>query len=249
MTHPAFTLGDVELLGFWIGKFVLNGSDSAGTSASMIKTLPNVAAYSDKVEALWRNVTNSNLFAFRIPHNIGAGTNSRLQRNSEYSAVAYLTASRYGRGQGNPGSGKAANYLQQATLSTTNNVTGVYDMVGVSQVVMGNLNDTIASSGFSSLPDAKYIDTFSVTEIADCTSQCMGQGLSEVSGLDGATTTWVTAEAPWILRGQNSIFGYANSNGASVTSRIVLSIDNLWTGYCKNQDYAPVSCGPLKPEP
>jgi hypothetical protein len=247
MTHPAFTLGNVELPGFWMGKFVINGTESAGTTGTMIRTVPNVAAYSGTVEALWRNVTNSDWLAFRVPHSISAGTDSHLQRNSEYSAVAYLTASKYGQGLTEPTSGAAGTYLTAPAKSTTGNVTGVYDMVGVAQVVMGNLNDTVASAGFSALPDGKYIDTFSVGSVADCDSQCMGQGLAEVSGWAGATATWVSDSAPWVLRGQNSIFGYASSNGGAVTSRRVLSIDWLWTGYCRDQGYAPVLCAVLEP--
>jgi hypothetical protein len=121
-------------------------------------------------------------------------------------------------------------------------------MVEVPQYVMGNFDGTIGTSGFSSLPDAEYLDTFSFASVADCDWQCIGQDLSEVSGWRGGEETWIDSSLPWILRGQSSIFGYASNAGASSTSRIVLSQGSLWKDYCKDQGYAPVLCASLDPE-
>jgi hypothetical protein len=249
LTHPAFTLGNTELAGFWYGKFVASGTESTGTTGTMIKTVPTSSPFTTSASALWRNITDNHPLSFRTPHNITASTDSHLQRNSEYSAVAYLTNSKYGRLTTEPTSGPGNDYISNGAKSSTSNITGVYDLVGVSQLVMGNLNNTLASSGFTALPDAKYTDTFSIPTINDCAKSCLGQDLSEVAGWRSATASWVTSSSPWIIRGGNSIFSYNTSDGSSVASRIVLTRGDLWAGYCKDSNYAPSLCAPLTPTP
>ena len=104
-THPAFTFGDNEVNGFWIGKFELSSetpsvSYGGGVSTTLTpRILPNVPS--------WRNNDISN---FRIEiknmqttNNIyGLSTDelvadSHIIKGMEWGAVAYLTNSNYGR--------------------------------------------------------------------------------------------------------------------------------------------------------
>ena len=104
-THPAFTFGDDELKGFWIGKFELSSSnqsaDSGGGSSTTLtaKILPNVNS--------WKNNSLSNFFTviqnMQIDSNIyglstdKTNTDSHMIKNMEWGAVAYLTNSNFGR--------------------------------------------------------------------------------------------------------------------------------------------------------
>ena len=89
------------------------------------------------------------------------------------------------------------------------------------EYVMGNYNDTIGSSGFESMPESKYYNKYTSSDIyTACNgSECLSHGLSE-------TTGWyddqkVAANAAWIYRsgasndGKSSgIFHYRNTSGS-----------------------------------
>ena len=88
--------------------------------------------------------------------------------------------------------------------STTGNITGVYDMAGGSvEYVMGNYNNTIGSSGFTTLPDRKYYDKYTTTNLRTACNGgiCYGHGLSEVSNWYGDYFKLVDASSPCFLRG------------------------------------------------
>lgn len=158
LTHPAFTFGDKELSGIWVGKFEMTGTKEAPT----IK--PNV--YS---------LTNLNISTFfNIIKNMGStyglsSYDSHMMKNSEWGAVAYLSHSKYGKNgevwinNVNTGTGVENNGVQWGpsitgcsgasasagvqnnmtacasgydykqkgvNASTTGNITGIYDMAG-----------------------------------------------------------------------------------------------------------------------
>ena len=97
--------------------------------------------------------------------------------------------------------------------STTGNITGVYDMAGGSiEYVMGNYNNTIGNSGFTTLPDRKYYDKYTTTNLRTACNGgiCYGHGLSEVSNWYGDYFNLVDASNPWFLRGG----GYFDGSGA-----------------------------------
>ena len=83
-THPAFTFGDKEIEGFWIGKFETSGS------ATSPKILPDVQSLREqKVSAQF---TTSKKFQNYLSSNIDA----HMLTNLEWGAVAYLSHSIYG---------------------------------------------------------------------------------------------------------------------------------------------------------
>lgn len=101
-THPAFTFGDKELKGFWMGKFELSTSDetcrtttnSANCNKELTPTiLPGVNT--------WRYATISNFYNSikKISTTYGIGNaDSHMIKNMEWGAVAYLKQSKYGLG-------------------------------------------------------------------------------------------------------------------------------------------------------
>ena len=74
---------------------------------------------------------------------------------------------------------------------------------GSVEYVMGNYNNTIGSSGFTTLPDSKYYDNYTTTNLLTACNGgiCYGHGLSEVSNWYGDYFNLVDASNPWFLRG------------------------------------------------
>ena len=175
LTHPAFTFGDTELNGLWVGKFELTGD----TTNPTIK--PNITSL--------RNQNVSTLFATTQK----LSENSAMLKNIEWGAVAYLTTSIYGQGltevrinnsstyitgcaaTTSPQADNTYNNYQKQTdhsigyysgcentyntsigvlASTTGNISGIYDMSGgtaeyVMAVIENSLGSNIPSSGSS----------------------------------------------------------------------------------------------------
>ena len=101
-TPDAFTFGNEELSGIWVGKFETSSSDPSienggGNTTSldpMIK--PNVTS--------WRGITVSNIYQVGLKlsavgnrYGFSEKMNSHAMRNDEWGAVAYLSQSRYGK--------------------------------------------------------------------------------------------------------------------------------------------------------
>ena len=99
---------------------------------------------------------------------------------------------------------KSSTHDISKVASTTGNITGVYDMSGGAvEYVMGNYNNTIGSSGFTTLPNSKYYDDYTATNsLTACNGGiCYGHGLSEVRGWYGDYADFVNAGYPWFERG------------------------------------------------
>lgn len=138
-THPAFTFGDEELEGIWVGKFELShttlsasttgnnlncSSDSCeGTIVDNLRILPGVASLR------YNNVSNF-FYAIKLMSRSGNGFgikgNTHMIKNSEWGAVAYLSQSKYGK-YGNPNyegadkevyQNKSSNYITGSSNGT-----------------------------------------------------------------------------------------------------------------------------------
>ena len=104
-THPAFTFGDTEVEGIWVGKFELSSSSPSssyggGNSTTLtVRVKPNVNT--------WRRNSIDNFYTviknMQSSGNVyGLSTNttqvdSHMLKNMDWGAVAYLTHSDYGR--------------------------------------------------------------------------------------------------------------------------------------------------------
>ena len=101
-TPDAFTFGDKELSGIWVGKFETsssnpdaeNGGGNTTELDAMIK--PNVTS--------WRNINVSNAFNVSLKMNDDNNrygftdiTDTHMMKNSEWAIVAYLSQSKYGK--------------------------------------------------------------------------------------------------------------------------------------------------------
>ncbi len=100
--------------------------------------------------------------------------------------------------------------------STTGTIYGVYDMSGGAwEYVMGNYNDMVASSGFESMPEAKYYNKYTSNNPSTACngSECLGHGLSETRRWYNDYQNMVSEESPWLMRGGSYDAG---GNGAGV---------------------------------
>ena len=102
LTHPAFTFGDKELNGIWVGKFETTGTAKQPTILPNKTSLRNQNVSSQfKTSLLFANntlnsdgsITHSNNTTYGINN-----TDSHMMKNMEWGAVAYLTTSKYGQG-------------------------------------------------------------------------------------------------------------------------------------------------------
>ena len=213
-THPAFTFGDTELKGIWVGKFETTGSTTTPTVKPGVSSL--------------RNINVANMYSagklFRSTDYITSNginqSDSHMMKNIEWGAVAYLKQSNYGlgitdiginSGGYNTGGGNGTSYKTNIGQSTTGNITGVYDMSGGAyEYVMGNYNKTAGSSGLtvSGVP-TEHIDIYSGNSVS---ASHLGDATGETAGWYSDYAFFVNSSGPWFGRGG----GYDNGDDAGV---------------------------------
>ena len=107
-THPAFTFGDTELKGFWIGKFELSSETpkeaygGGGSTKLTPRILPNVVSWRNNtipnfITVIQNMQKDGNIYGLSTDKSV---TDSHILTNMEWGAVAYLTNSNYGRCSG-----------------------------------------------------------------------------------------------------------------------------------------------------
>ena len=101
-TPDAFTFGDEELSGIWVGKFETSSSNPeaeyGGGNVTNLDAIikPNVTS--------WRNIDVSNAFNVSLKMNdegnrygFSSNVDTHMMKNSEWAVVSYLSQSRYGK--------------------------------------------------------------------------------------------------------------------------------------------------------
>ena len=86
-THPAFTFGDTELNGIWVGKFETTGSADTPTIKPNVQSLRN------------QNISTQFATSQKLGTSMYGSTSkvdAHMMKNSEWGAVAYLSHSKYG---------------------------------------------------------------------------------------------------------------------------------------------------------
>ena len=236
-THPAFTFGDTELKGIWVGKFETTGSITTPTVKPGVSSLNNITvANMYSAGKLFRS-------ADYITSNGINQSDSHMMKNIEWGAVAYLKQSNYGLGITDitinsndsfyTGGGTGTSYKTNTGQSTSGNITGVYDMSGGAfEYVMGNYNKTAGDSGLtvSGVP-AEHIDIYSGTSVS---ASHLGDALGETAGWYINYADFVLSGGPWFSRGGNclsggdaGVFGFIYSTGEGYNGygfRVVLSV-------------------------
>ncbi len=211
-THPAFTLGDTELKGIWVGKFETMGSTTTPTvkpglysvTAKTVSSMYNASKLFRSTDYLTTNGANE--------------SDSHMMKNIEWGAVAYLKQSIYGLGITDitinssaytTGGGSGTSYKTNIGQSTTGNITGVYDMSGGSyEYVMGNYNKQAGNSGLTiSTVPTQYIDIYSGTSVS---ASHLGDALGETAGWYSDYYPNFDSSNPWFYRG-----GFSSEGGSA----------------------------------
>ena len=86
-THPAFTFGNVEVNGIWVGKFKTGGTATAPLIKPDISFLRN--------QKVSKEFTTAQIFGTST-YGMTSNVDAHMMKNSEWGAVAYLSHSRYG---------------------------------------------------------------------------------------------------------------------------------------------------------
>ena len=281
-TPDAFTFGDKELSGIWVGKFetsnTTQNSINSTTPDPIIK--PNVTS--------WRGINVSNIYNVGLKvsaegnrYGLNQSMNSHAMRNDEWAVVSYLSQSRYGKlgnvnfsgankeiyqnksntyitgcSYGSPSNGNTdygCQYEYDSNIrtedgstgrgvgaSTTGTIYGIYDMSGGAwEYVMGNYNDTVGNSGFSSplTLDSKYYNKYTSEDASKACNggECISHGLSETAGWYNDYYTMITEVYPWMLRGGSyndatvaGVFGFnrrdvTGTASSDISFRLVMS--------------------------
>lgn len=240
-TQPAFSFGDctagqdhcygdtIELGGIWMGKFETTGVNNAAT------VKPNISSLRSQS---FENQFNTSQLA-SSQYSLSSYTDSRVSRDSDWGAAAYLATSKYGKGAANEvwinpsssyitgcaGTGPSVNsstgceYNYYTTYgvqaSTTGNVYGIYDMSG------GAYDRTAITSGSSIVN--KYYDNYTIgtgsnSSVQNCQNvpyECLGHALYETTGWSSDSTSFNNSSPTRFGRG-GLYSGTANSGLFSV---------------------------------
>ena len=138
ITHPAFTFGNTEVNGIWVGKFETGGT----ATAPLIK--PNISSLINQTVS--KEFTTAQRFGTST-YGMTSNVDAHMMKNSEWGAVAYLSHSRYGanreiyinnssgyytgRSGGNVGGSTAINTVYTSQTSTKQyNTYGFYTWDG-----------------------------------------------------------------------------------------------------------------------
>ena len=221
--HPAFTFGETQLTGFWVGKY--ESSNSSGN----IKIESGVSS--------WRNINVSTIFenCYTMASNPVYGWNvvqngdTHMIKNVEWGATAYLTHSQYGRNRNEISPNTNSSYIAGIAgidSSTTGNTYGIYDMSGGAyEYVAGNLTGFLGNAGSQANFDTiyggalkdKFFDIYDYSGTSGTTgrepnyqvnSGKTGDALYETSTAVTESSSWfsdsssfVSSDNPWFVRG------------------------------------------------
>ena len=92
LTHPAFTFGNTELPGIWVGKFEASGTTDNYQIKPNQKSLTNIKLSIMFNTSRYVTTTKTSIYGTN-----SSTSDSHVMKNMEWGAVAYLTNSIYGR--------------------------------------------------------------------------------------------------------------------------------------------------------
>ena len=226
-SHPAFQAFNTN--GLWVGKF-----ETSGTMTDL------------KIKPNQNSITRQTVKAM-FDASLGySNTNkSHLMKNTEWGAVAYLSHSIYGIKEEiniNNHSGMMTGYSavdkskygdnDEITLpyntttgykaSTTENISGVYDMSGgVNEYMAAYIDGNYGASGFSSNPKdiygQEYFDVYNaaISLTTDYKYRILGDATGEMGPFYQLSSSWyadnssfIQENLPWIHRGGYYSIGF-----------------------------------------
>ncbi|GEM_PF-1658300 len=221
-SHPAFTFGTTELMGFWIAKF--EPSKESYNSVDYVRSAGG--------SSTWRSISLNNIFsttrAMETQESrygwLTSEVDSHMAKNSEWGAVTYLAHSKYGRNKNEvafnstyyAGGGINNAWLANQSQSTTGNHYGVFDMNGgASEYVAAYTYESVVPTQLGTSCVAagdKYCDVYGLDFASGMLFK--GDALYETSSgysgnnaWQGDFSYWVSDSHNWFIRGGNVTTG------------------------------------------
>ena len=209
LTHPSFTWGSTELNGIWVSKFEATGSTSAITSKPNVNSLR-----STNVGNFWNALKSYD-----------TSDTSHMMKNTEWGAVAYLTASIYGKNSevyinndsnyitgcgGTTASAASTTTCTNAYASvtsypqsTTGNISGIFDMSGGAwEYMAAYMSGTVGSSGLTVdtiNANSNYFDIYnSASTQTSYNYRILGDATGEMGPITSYRSSWYQDDAYFI---------------------------------------------------
>ena len=212
-THPAFTFGDQELTGFWMGKFELSSSNPAtgssyggGTSTTLTpRILPNVTSWRyNYVDSYWKVIYDMQKSGneYGLPTS-RTDVDSHLITNMEWGAVAYLTNSKYGRCT----NGSCTEVSINGYGETTNNTT----MTGCGPISSGSTSYGTTCNAYHTELGQMASTTGNTYGVYDMSGGGSEYVMGNMTGSNGTTYTYYASSA-------GSNFTYSTDTAKYLTS-------------------------------
>ena len=210
LTHPAFTFGSSELNGIWVSKFEVTGSTSAITSKPNVNSLRSTT-----VGSFWNALKSYDTKDL-----------SHMMKNTEWGAVAYLSASAYGKNSevyinndsnyitGCGGTTASAASTSSCTnayasvtsypQSTTGNISGIFDMSGGAWEYMAAYRSgTVGSSGLTVdtiNANSNYFDIYNSSSTdTSYNYRILGDATGEMGPITSNKSSWYQDYAYFVL--------------------------------------------------
>ena len=221
LTHPAFTFGNTELNGFWVGKFEPSHSDSQYINSSTanklgctneqcsvsngLLILPNRISIANNILSsefyLSRSIASSTTFGLN-----SSEVDTRLIKNTEWAAITYLSDSKYGLYE-------TANTCH----NSDNNISVTINSSSVNRCKIWN-NNVYSGTGCDSNVTIEKCGG----SVTGCSSQTRGQ-----AGVPGSTSCTS-------INGVDYSWNSSTNNGRSSTTGNIYGIYDMAGGNIEN---------------
>ena len=255
-THPAFTLGDTELKGIWVGKFEVSSdieclekytTYNEGCNSTTInpRILPNVKPwhYAQYI-TYYTNIRKIMSTVYLTTKGVEK-TDAHMIKNIEWGAITYLKQSIYGLGITDIGKNNNSSYITGCGAvagSNESSTCNAYNTAnGKLASTTGNINGVYDMSGGS----GEYVmgnynnvtgsSGFTMSNINNKYKDIYNGGSVASSHLGdalGETAEWYHSKASFVLTGNNSTWFYRGGDASYDAS--IFSFD--WTSGSTDRD-------------
>ena len=212
-THPAFTFGDQELKGFWMGKFELSSSNPAtgsshggGNSITLTpRILPNVTSWrGNYLSNFWKVIydmqTSNNIYGLPTSR---TNVDSHMLTNMEWGAVAYLTNSKYGRCTNGS--------CVEVSINGYGEISNYTTKTGCGPIASGSTSYSTTCNAYNTILGQTASTTGNITGVYDMSGGATEYVMGNMSSASGTTYTYNARSA-------GSNFTYSTDTAKYLTS-------------------------------
>ena len=245
-THPAFTFGNKELTGFWMGKFELSSETPSATNGGGESTtltpriLPNVISWrSNRTSNYWKVIYDmqkaSNIYGLPTSR---TNTDSHMLTNMEWGAVAYLTNSKYGRCTNGSCIEVTINNCSKYITGIGANTVSATESSSVCTTSTNKYNGSkgIFASSTGNVYGVYDMSGGSYEQVMGNVSSSNGMSYTYENDLAGSNFTYSTDTAKYLIpytygTTYNDQAAYNRGRLGDATSEVVLSSGGWYKGY------------------